>query len=80
MKQMIPERAMRGQMRLHFAALALLLAAVLWPALAPPAGLAFSASCLWLEWNLVGAARVYARFRERIRAAAAGRAASPTQS
>ena len=70
MKQMIPEGAMRGQMRLHFAALLLLLAAVLWPALALPAGLAFSASCLWLEWNLVGAARVYARFRDKIRAAA----------
>ena len=75
MKQMIPERAMRGQMRLHFAALVLLLAAVLWPALALPAGLAFSASCLWLEWNLVGAARVYARFRDQIRAAVAARAA-----
>jgi len=71
MKQMIPERAMRGQMWLHFAALALLLAAVLMPVLALPAGLAFTASCLWLEWNLVGAARVYTRFRERIRAAAA---------
>jgi len=69
MKQMIPERAMRGQMLLHFSALALLLAAVLWPALALPAGLAFSASCLWLEWNLVGAARLYARFRDSIRAA-----------
>ena len=80
MKQMIPERAMRGQMRLHFAALVLLLAAVLWPALALPAGLAFSASCLWLEWNLIGAARVYVRFRDRIRAAAAGSAASPAQS
>jgi hypothetical protein len=75
MKQMIPERAMRAQMRLHFAALVLLLAAVLWPALALPAGLAFSASCLWLEWNLIGAARVYARFRDSIRAAVAGRAA-----
>jgi hypothetical protein len=71
MKQMIPERAMRGQMRLHFAALGLLLAAVLWPALALPAGLAFTASCLWLEWNLIGAARVYARFRDSIRATVA---------
>jgi hypothetical protein len=71
MRQMIPEGAMRGQMRLHFTALGLLLAAVLWPALALPAGLAFTASCLWLEWNLVGAARVYARFRDKIRAAAA---------
>ena len=78
MKQMIPERAMRGQMRLHFAALGLLLAAVLWPALALAAGLAFTASCLWLEWNLIGAARVYARFRDRIRAA--GRATVVAQS
>jgi hypothetical protein len=68
MKQMIPERAMRGQMRLHFAALLLLLAAVIWPALSLPAGLLFCASCLWLEWNLVGAARLYARFRDRLRA------------
>ena len=70
MKQMIPERAMRGQMRLHFGALALLLAAVLAPALALPAGLALAGSCIWLEWNLIGAARTYARFRDRIRAAA----------
>jgi hypothetical protein len=79
MKQMIPEAAMRGQMRLHFAALVLLLAAVMWPVLALPAGLAFSASCLWLEWNLVGAARVYVRFRDRIRAALAGGAVQPDQ-
>lgn len=70
MKQMIPEASMRGQMRLHFTALGLLLAAVVWPVLALPAGFAFSASCLWLEWNLVGAARVYARLRDKIRAAA----------
>jgi len=72
MKQMISEAAMRGQMRLHFTALALLLAAVPWPALTLPAGLAFTASCLWLEWNLIGAARVYARFRDKVRAAANG--------
>jgi hypothetical protein len=80
MKQMIPERAMRGQMRLHFAALVLLLAAVLWPVLALPAGLAFSASCLWLEWNLIGAARLYSRFSDKIRAAVAARATSSAQS
>jgi len=78
MKQMISERAMRGQMWLHFTALGLLLAAVLMPTLALPAGLAFTASCLWLEWNLVGAARVYVRFRDRIRAAA-GRAVQADQ-
>jgi len=79
MKQMISERAMRGQMQLHFAALALLLAAVIWPGLALPAGLAFSASCIWLEWNLIGAARVYVRFRDKIRAAIAAGAASSSQ-
>ena len=68
MKQMIPERAMRAQMMLHFAAVALLLGAVIWPPLVVPAGLVFSASCLWLEWNLVGATRVYLRSRDRIRA------------
>jgi len=68
MKQMIPEAAMCGQMQLHFTALGLLLAAVLWPPLAQAAGLAFSVSCLWLEWNRRGAARVYARFRDKIRA------------
>ena len=75
MKQMIPEAAMRGQMRLHFVALGLLLAAVPWPVLALPAGLAFTASCVWLQWNLVGAARVYVRFRDRLCDAAAADAA-----
>ena len=73
MKQMIPERAMRGQLRLHLVALALLLAAVLWPPLAMAAGLAFAGSCLWLEWNLIGALRVYERFRDQILASAASR-------
>lgn len=73
MKQMIPERAMRGQMRLHFAAIVLLLAAVLWTPLATLAGLVFAASCLWLEWNLIGAVRIYERFRDRILANAADR-------
>jgi hypothetical protein len=79
MKRMIPERAMRGQMWLHFTALGLLLAAVLWPVLAVPAGLVFTASCIWLEWNLIGAARVYARFRDKIRAASADRAVANEQ-
>ncbi len=65
MKQMISDRAMRGQLRLHFAALALLLAAVLWPPLASIAGVAVAASFLWLEWNLIGALRLYADFKRR---------------
>ena len=73
MKQMIAEKNVNRQMWLHFAALALLLAAVLWPPLALPAGLLFAASCALLEWNLVGAARRYEQFRLRILATVAGR-------
>ncbi len=69
MKQMIPERAMIGQMRLHFVALAALLVAVAWPPLTVAAGLLFAASCAWLEWNLLSGVRVYRDFRDRIRAA-----------
>lgn len=68
MNQMIPEPAMRGQMRLHFAALASLLAAVWVPMLARPAGLLFAAACAWLGWNLVGGVRTYLRFKDQIRA------------
>jgi len=69
MKEMIPERDMAGQMRLHFVALAALLLAVAWPPLTAVAGLLFAASCVWLEWNLLSAVRVYVGFRDRIRAA-----------
>lgn len=65
-RQMIPEPAMQGQLKVHFSALILLLAAVLWPSLARLAGLLFAASCLWLEWNLVGAVRRYVVFRDRV--------------
>ncbi len=70
MHQMIPEKAMRGQLYAHLAALALLLAAVWLPALARPAGLAFALASAWLGYNLFGAVRVYTRFRNRIRASA----------
>ena len=70
MQQMIPPRTMRAQMLAHFTALALLLAAVLRPALVMPAGLMFSISCLWLEWNLISATRVYVRCKNRIQAGA----------
>jgi hypothetical protein len=73
MHQMIPEKAMRGQFHLHLAALALLLAAVWLPVLARPAGLLFALASAWLGWNLIGAVRAYARFRNRIRAAAGDR-------
>jgi len=62
-KQMLPERKMRRQLTLHFTALVLLLGALLWPPLTMLAGLAFAVSCLWLEWNLVGAVRLYLDFK-----------------
>ena len=66
MRDMIPEAAMLGQLRLHAVALAALLAAVPLPLLARPAGLLFAASCAWLGYNLAGGVRAYLRFRDRI--------------
>ncbi|MBP9714382.1 MAG: hypothetical protein KBD60_11950 [Sterolibacterium sp.] len=66
MKQMISERQMRGQMLAHFVALALLLGSVVWPPLTKLAGLAVVLSLGWLEWNLAGAVRLYADYRQRI--------------
>lgn len=63
MNQMIPERAMRRQFYVHLVALALLLGAVWLPALARPAGAAFAMDCTWLGINLLGAVRVYRRFK-----------------
>lgn len=72
MRDMVPEAAMNGQLRLHFAALGLLLLAAVWPGAARVAGVAFAGSCVWLGWNLIGALRVYANFKDRIPAAGAG--------
>ena len=58
---------MTGQLRLHVLAVLLLLVAVWQPGLARLAGIAFAASCAWLGWNLVGAARRYRSFRDQIR-------------
>jgi len=71
MREMIPEAAMVGQMRLHFAALATLLLAVPLPPLTRPAGFLFAASCVWLGVNLAGGVRNYLRFKARILSAAA---------
>lgn len=64
-KQMLPEKSMRRQLLLYLASLGFLLGAVLWPPLASLAGMTFAASCLWLEWNLVTAVRLYIDFRRR---------------
>jgi hypothetical protein len=66
MKQMIPESRMYLQLKLHLISLALLLTAVVLPVLVYPAALAFIASCVWLEWNLVAATRLYRRVSERV--------------
>jgi hypothetical protein len=66
MKQMIPESRMRMQYRLYLLALVLLLAAVAVPLLIYPAALALIASCVWLEWNLVVATRMYARVNREL--------------
>lgn len=71
MKEMIPEAAIVGQMRLHFAALVALLAAVLWPALTAAAGALFAVSCAWLGWNLLRGVRNYLKFKGRIPAGGA---------
>ena len=72
MKEMIAERAMVAQMRVHFAAVILLLAGAIMPELARLAGIVFAASCAMLGWNLIQAARFFRNFKDRMRAAAPG--------
>lgn len=58
----MPESRTRRQMWLHFAALATLLAAIIFPAkFTYPAALLFGASNLWLWLNIVAASRIYRR-------------------
>ena len=50
---------MRRQMRLHFAAIAMLTLSTLWSPLIYPAALLFGASMVLLEINLLTAFRLY---------------------
>lgn len=61
MKQMLSDKHMRGQFWLHGVTLALLLAAVALPVLTYAAGVAMILASVWLEWNLIQAARFYWR-------------------
>ena len=70
MKEMIAGRAMMVQMRVHFAAVILMLAGAIMPEIARIAGLVFAVSCAMLGRNLIQAARFFRNFRDRIRAAA----------
>ncbi len=62
MKDMIAEPWVRGQFRLHLAACALLVAAVLQPQLAIAAGCALGASAVLLGGNLLAAVRRFSRY------------------
>jgi len=57
MKDMIAERAMRGQFRAHLIACLLIVAATLWPQLAITAGISLALSALLLWVNLLSAVR-----------------------
>ncbi len=61
MKQVIPDAHARRQFHLHLAALAFLVATLIWPPLARPAALLWLASSLALGRNLLAAARLYQR-------------------
>jgi hypothetical protein len=71
MRGMISEGAMMGHLRMHFAALAALLASVALPALTRPAGVLFALACTWLGVNLASGVRAYLRFRDQMTAKAA---------
>lgn len=67
MKQMIDEKNLRLQFRLHLTALALLAAAVAWPnGLHIPAGIVFALSALMLWGNLSAALRRYLQHGGRL--------------
>jgi hypothetical protein len=71
MKDMIPERQLWWQLRVHLAALVTLLAATFRPGLVLVGGTLFALSCAWLGANLMRAVRVYAGVKDRIAAGAA---------
>ncbi len=66
MREIIPDRAIRLQMRAHFASFGVLLAAVWWPEFTRVAGALFALSCGWLGWNVIRGAQAYRRFKDRM--------------
>lgn len=76
-REIQPESRARLQMRLHFAALCTLLAAVVFPAIFfYAAALLFGASNLWLWLNIVAANRTYRRVYAQLAANAVSAAAA----
>lgn len=61
MNQVIGEDRMRGQLWLHWSALAALGSGLIFPPLLIVGGLLFAASCAWVEINLAHACRIYWR-------------------
>ena len=61
MKQIIPERNMKAQFRLHLLAFALLLLVPALPLLAYAAAVVLALSFILLEWNLIVATRIFIR-------------------
>jgi hypothetical protein len=61
MNQIVEDKAMRGQLWLHWAALLALAGGIFYSPLLAGGGLLFAASCAWLELNLLRAARLYVR-------------------
>lgn len=67
MKAILPEKAQRRQLRLHLAAVGLLIAAALWPALfAYPAALSLGAAMVFLMINLISVVKVYRGCLQRV--------------
>ena len=71
MREMISDSAQKTHLRLHFASIGLLLAAGIEPAAAMAGGLVFALANGVFAWNLIGAARRYRTFRDRVRAVGA---------
>ena len=59
MKDYLPDRLANGQLAIHTAALACLLAAPFLPVLAVPGGLLLAVSSAWLAWNLLRVIRLF---------------------
>jgi hypothetical protein len=78
MNKILSEPEMHRQMLAYATALALLLAAIFFPAwLARPAGLGFAVANGWLWWNMASAIRRYRRHLADIEAALAAKQAMP---
>jgi hypothetical protein len=66
MHKLLADRPTRWHFRLHVLAVALLVACVIWPVLAPAAGIALASAALWLFVLLATAAARFARVARQI--------------